>query len=161
VPGFNSGWLKVQGFWPVFTYNPVPIKKGYFNNTSINITRELVDFDGRGTYRDPKFAWNITVGPTALSFFNSAKWGGHYENDLFVGDINKGRIYHFDLNENRTELVLEGNLKDKVANTNKESRDAIFAGGFGGITDIQVGPDGNLYVLSYPYGKIFRIVSAE
>ena len=24
VPGFNSGWLKVQGFWPVFTYNPVP-----------------------------------------------------------------------------------------------------------------------------------------
>ena len=24
IPGFNSGWLKVQGFWPVFTYNPVP-----------------------------------------------------------------------------------------------------------------------------------------
>jgi hypothetical protein len=48
-----------------------------------------------------------------------------------------------------------------VANTNKESGDAIFAGGFGGITDIQVGPDGNLYVLSYPYGKIFRIVSTE
>jgi len=161
VPGFNSGWLKVQGFWPVFTYNPVPIKKGYFNNTSNSITRDLVDFDGRGIYRDPKFAWNITVGPTALTFLNSDKWGGHYENDLFVGDINKGRIYHFDLDENRTELVLEGDLKDKVANSNKESRDAIFAGGFGGITDIQVGPDGNLYVLSYQYGKIFRIVSIE
>ena len=48
-----------------------------------------------------------------------------------------------------------------MVNSNKESRDAIFAGGFGGITDIQVGPDGNLYVLSYPYGKIFRIVSIE
>ena len=159
VPGFNSGWLKVQGFWPVFTYNPVPIKKGYFNHTSTNLARELVDFDGKGTYKDPKFAWNITVGPTALKFFNSSKFGPHYENDLFVGDINKGRIYHFDLNENRTELVLEGDLMDKVANSNKESRDAIFAGGFGGITDIQVGPDGNLYVLSYPYGKIFRIIS--
>ena len=94
-----------------------------------------------------------------MKFFNSSKFGPHYENDLFVGDINKGRIYHFDLNENRTELVLEGDLMDKVANSNKESRDAIFAGGFGGITDIQVGPDGNLYVLSYPYGKIFRIIS--
>jgi aldose sugar dehydrogenase len=159
VPGFNSGWLKVQGFWPVFTYNPVPIKKGYFNHTSTNLARELVDFDGKGTYKDPKFAWNITVGPTALKFFNSSKFGPHYENDLFVGDINKGRIYHFDLSENRTELILEGDLKDKVANSNKESRDAIFAGGFGGITDIQVGPDGNLYVLSYPYGKVFRIIS--
>ena len=158
IPGFNSGWLKVQGFWPVFTYNPVPIKKGYFNQTSTNLARELVDFDGKGTYRDPKFAWNITVGSTALKFFNSSKFGPHYENDLFVGDINKGRIYHFDLNENRTELVLEGDLRDKVANSNKESRDAIFAEGFGGVTDIQVGPDGYLYVLSFSHGTIYRIL---
>ena len=47
---------------------------------------------------------------------------------------------------------------DKVANSSKEARDAIFAGGFGGITDIQVGPDGYLYILSYPYGKIYRIL---
>jgi glucose/arabinose dehydrogenase len=161
IPGFNSGWLKIQGFWPVFTYNPVPIKKGYFNHTSTDFAHELVDFDGKGTYREPKFAWNITVGPTALKFFNSTNFGPRYENDLFVGDINKGRIYHFDLSDNRTELVLKGDLKDKIANSNKESRDAIFAGGIGGITDIQVGPDGNLYVLSYPYGKIFRIEPIE
>ena len=96
-----------------------------------------------------------------MKFFNSAKWGRHYENDLFVGDINRGRIYHFDLNENRTDLVLEDDLKDKVANSNKEWRDVIFAGGFGGITDIQVGPDGYLYVLSYPYGKIYRILPVD
>ena len=158
MPGFNSGWLKVQGFWPVFTYNPVPIKKGYFNHTSTNLSRELVDFDGKGTYSEPKFAWNITVGPTALKFLNSSKLGRHYKNDLFVGDINRGRLYHFDLNKNRTELVMKGDLKDKVANSNKELRDVIFAGGFGGITDIQVGPDGNLYVLSYSYGKIYKIL---
>jgi aldose sugar dehydrogenase len=161
IPGFNSGWLKVQGFWPVFTYNPVPLERGYFNHTSTNLASELVGFDGNGKYRDPKFAWNITVGPTALKFFNSAKWGPHYENDLFVGDINKGRIFHFDLNENRSDLVLKGDLQDKIANSTKEFRDAIFAGGFGGITDIQVGPDGYLYVLSYPDGKIYRILPVD
>lgn len=161
IPGFNSGWLKVQGFWPVFTYNPVPLERGYFNHTSTNLVSELVDFDGNGEYRDPKFAWNITVGPTALKFFNSTKWGPHYENDLFVGDINKGRIFHFDLNENRTDLVLKADLQDKVANSIKEFRNAIFAGGFGGITDIQVGPDGYLYVLSYPHGKIYRILPVD
>ena len=149
---------RLQGFWPVFTYNPVPIKKGYLNHSSANLARGLVYFDEKGTYNDPKFAWNITVGPTALKFFNSSKLGRHYKNDLFVGDINRGRLYHFDLNKNRTELVLEGDLKDKVANSNKKLRDVIFAGGFGGITDIQVGPDGNLYVLSYPYGKIYKIL---
>ena len=33
---------------------------------------------------------------------------------MFVGDFNNGNIYHFDLNENRTELILRGSLKDKV-----------------------------------------------
>lgn len=161
IPGFNSGWLKIQGFWPVFTYNPVPQERGYFNHSSINLTNELVNFYGNGKYKDPKFAWNITVGPTALKFFNSTKLGPQYEGDLFVGDINRGRIYHFDLNEKRTALDLRADLADRVANSTSEFRDSVFAGGFGGITDIQVGPDGYLYVLSYPNGKIYRIVPAD
>jgi hypothetical protein len=35
---------------------------------------------------------------------------------MFVGDINNGRIYHFKLNEDRTDLKLEGELADRVAN---------------------------------------------
>jgi aldose sugar dehydrogenase len=34
----------------------------------------------------------------------------------------------------------------------------MFAEGFGGITDLEVGPDGYLYVVSIGQGKIFRIV---
>jgi glucose/arabinose dehydrogenase len=60
------------------------------------------------------------------------------------------------LNENRTELILPGPLKDKVADKPAELKDITFAKGFGGITDLQVGPDGYLYVLSS--GKIFRII---
>ncbi|MGA9169918.1 MAG: hypothetical protein WBZ20_07215, partial [Nitrososphaeraceae archaeon] len=33
-----------------------------------------------------------------------------------------------------------------------------FASGFGAITDLQVGPDGYLYVLSHTGGAIYRIV---
>ena len=50
---------------------------------------------------------------------------------------------------------------DKVANTPEEDQPLIFAHGFGGITDIQVGPDGYLYVLSYTGGSIYRIVPSS
>ena len=35
---------------------------------------------------------------------------------------------------------------------------ALFGKGFGAITDIEVGPDGYLYVVSIGLGEIFRIV---
>jgi glucose/arabinose dehydrogenase len=97
------------------------------------------------------------VGPTTLIFFSSDKYGKEYENDMFVADIN-GRIYHFDLNEDRTELDLNGPLTDKVANSDLEIRDLIFAQGLDMVTDMEVGPDGYLYVLSFNEGKIFRII---
>ena len=62
-----------------------------------------------------------TVGPTALKFLNSDKLGMQYVNDMFVGDVHNGWIYHFDLNEARTDLILGGGLlADKVANSDSE-----------------------------------------
>ena len=116
---------------------------------------DLVDFGGKGEYSPPKFVWNATVAPTALKFFNSDKFGEEYENDMFVGDINTGNLFHFDLNDDRTELELDNPLDDKVADNNGELEQIIFAKGFNGIVDLQVGPDGYLYVLSN--GSIFRI----
>jgi hypothetical protein len=46
-----------------------------------------------------------------------------------------------------------------VADTNSELEELIFGTGFGGITDLKVGPDGLLYVLSFLQGKIFRVFS--
>ncbi|HZC50262.1 MAG TPA: hypothetical protein VE244_14515, partial [Nitrososphaeraceae archaeon] len=72
-----------------------------------------------------------------------------------------GRIYHFDLNQDRTELVLEGPLADKVAETRDTGiEDVVFAEGFGGISDLEVGPDGYLYVVSLGNGAIYRIIPA-
>jgi aldose sugar dehydrogenase len=144
----------MQGIWQ--------LKKGNEGNIVLYPPSSLVDFGGKGNYSGPKFVWNNTVAPTALTFLNSDKLGTQYENDLFVGDGNNGNIYHFDLNNDRTELVLQGPLADKVADNISENQDIIWGKGFGIITDIQVGPDGYLYILSVNLpqdrGTIFRIV---
>src|SRR5918996_1199252 len=153
-PGFNSGWAKMQGIWEV--------KRGNEGNIVLYPPNSLVDFGGKGNYSLPKFVWNITVAPTAAKFLSSDKLGTQYKNDLFIGDGNNGNIYHFDLNNDRTELVLQGPLADKVASNISENQDIIWGTGFGIITDIQVGADGYLYILSINLpqerGTIFRIV---
>ena len=121
----------------------------------------LVNFDGRGHYHLPQLTWLYTVGPTAIKFLNSGNYGTSYQNEMFVGDIHSGNMYHFKLNQDRTELVLEPPLDDKIADTDGESASdsALFATGFGGISDIEISPyDGYMYVVSLGQGKIFKIL---
>jgi glucose/arabinose dehydrogenase len=159
-PGFNSGWAKVQGIWPVeiSQLNPIQSQHGYNGSEAILTTIDLADLNNNGKYSHPEFTWNVPVAVTSIKFLNSIKLGKEYENDLFVGDHNNGRLYHFELNENRTELVLDETLNDKVADSDRELKDVILADGFNSITDIEVGPDGYLYIMSVYDGKIFRIV---
>jgi aldose sugar dehydrogenase len=82
------------------------------------------------------------------------------ENGLFVADANTGNIYHFELNANRTGLQLQQPLNDKIANNIDELKDIVFVKGLGRITDMQIGPDGFLYILSSDDGiKLDRIVA--
>jgi glucose/arabinose dehydrogenase len=140
--GSNSGWKRVHGL--------ASLKKG-FN------AADLETFGGKGKYSDPEFVWLQPVGPTALKFLDSDKLGKQYENDLFVADFNYGNIYHFNLDKNRTGLALEGPLADRVANSPEEAKAVVFAEAIGGITDMEVGHDGFLYVLSLAQGKMYRI----
>ena len=151
LPGFNSGWAAVQG--------PASAPE----NEGADVEEDLEDFGGTGVYRDPEFAWQNTVGVTAIKFLNSTALGEQYANDMFVADINNGRLYHFDLNVDRTGLILEGVLEDKVADNVAELEGVIFGTGFRSISDIEVGPDGYLYLSLYGPGKIIRIapVAAE
>ncbi|HYY50715.1 MAG TPA: PQQ-dependent sugar dehydrogenase [Nitrososphaeraceae archaeon] len=153
-----------------------PFSSTTSSSSSSSYLDSLEDFGGRGEYSDPKFVWEYNLTPTAVKFLNSDKLGKQYENDLFVGDFNHGNLYDFKLNEDRTELVLpsDGPLADKVANHPNETKSIIFGTGFGGptplfikkhkdiggITDIEVGPDGYLYILifSQTQGTIYRIV---
>src|ERR671914_626153 len=147
-PGFNSGWNEVQGIWP---------REGGPSEDIILNPDGLLEFGGKVKYSAPEFTWIPTIGPTALKFLNSDKLGMQYQNDIFIGDVRNGRIYHFDLNEARTGLVLQEPLDDKVVDDDGENEDIVFGEGFGSISDLEVGPDGYLYVVSIGLGGIYRI----
>ncbi len=150
-PGFNSGWASIQGY------------EG--NNAMGTETSgsDLVKLGG-GYYGDPKFVWNIPIGITDAKFLNSDKLGKDYQNDLFTADINNGYIYRLTLNGDRSGILLDNtfagdlqSLSDNAVDNARESEPIIFGQGFGGITDIEVGPDGYMYVLSYA-GDLYRIL---
>ena len=65
-----------------------------------------------------------------------------------------------EVGNNRDSLILGDRLSDKVANTTEESNEALFATGFAGVTDLEVGADGYLYILTFhkSQGSIYRIV---
>ncbi len=144
-PGFNSGWNEIYGF--------STSQKGFD-------TDELVTFDERGHYEEPKLVWDRSTGLTAIVFLDSDKFGDEYKNDIFVGSVHNGQIYHFKLNDERNDLVLPQALAKRYIQNpiNAGAEDVIFATGFGGITDLTVGPDGYLYVVAIGQGKIFRIL---
>jgi len=104
-PGFNSGWAKIQGIWPITNYSFLvkDLPEGYLfpKINSVTNPNNLYDFNNIGQYSDPEFSWTEPVGPTKIKFLSSDNFGEKYENDLFVSDIKYGRIYHFDLNEKR------------------------------------------------------------
>jgi aldose sugar dehydrogenase len=177
-PGFNSGWAKIQGVWPVSDYTPAQEVFGYLLSkdkenrnvdqddkqelsSSRDIMDNLEDFSRKGKYSSPEFTWNRTVSPTGLTFLDSDKLGKNYADDLFVGDFNNGNLYRFELNEDRTELVLSEQLSDKIANSMRELDSVIFGQGFNRITDLEVGPDGFLYILSFGDGSVYRIVPKD
>src|SRR6266487_1311027 len=153
--GFNSGWTQIQGIWQAIggSGGAGPVAPLHPSN--------LVDFSGKGAYRTPEFAWLQEIAPTSLTFLNSSKLGKQYQDDMFVGDVLYGNIYDFKLDQNRTGLLLSGPLAGKVAHTTSELAGVIFGKGFGLTTDIQVGPDGYLYVLSYTGGTIYKIVPSS
>ena len=129
-----------------------PLPKGFSES-------DLVDFDGNGRYGDPKLVWINTAGPTAVKFLDSNKLGDKYENNMFVADVHNGRIYHFDLTPDRNDIILPKVLSSRVIENPSSPgvSDILFGDRFGGITDLEVGPDGNLYVVSIGLGSIFQI----
>lgn len=148
-PGFNSGWNQIMG----------PISHSSIEQE--NLEEELMIFDG-SKYADPIFSWKDPVGLTDLEFLNSTALGLEYAYNLFVGDINNGNLYYFELNDSRTGIKLDDNdledLTDQVADDEQQLSEIVFGSGFEeGITDIETGPDGFLYILTFN-GSIYRIL---
>jgi glucose/arabinose dehydrogenase len=150
-PGFNSGWTKVMG--PIGRSNVTP-------------GNDLVNFLGSSSYADPVFSWGSAQGVTDIEFYDSDKLGDDYTNDIFVGDANNGDLYYFEVDEDRSGLRFgqAGLSDDLIASNERQRAEVIFGTGFpSSITDVETGPDGYLYVLTYhpTQGTISRIVPQE
>ena len=126
-------------------------------------------FDVPGSLpEDPAFSWKRVVPPAALGFINGTNLGEQYDGDLIVGSAvaratNAGHLHRFRLNGGRNRFVFDDDkLKDTVADNlasddfTTEGDEILFGTNFGIVTDIQTGPDGNLYLVG-PAGTVRRI----
>ncbi len=151
LPGFNGGWRQVLGLSTEYEN---------FKNKEFDKSK-LMLFNGKGTYYEPVFTWVDTIAPTAITFIDSKNFGEEYENDLLVGSVKQGRIFHFNLNETRTGLDLPSEqLVDKMADVDEELEPVTLGRNFGIITDIEINPyDGKIYVVDgqSKNGKIYQI----
>jgi aldose sugar dehydrogenase len=142
-PGFNSGWKKVQGVW-----KPEGEERG-----ALELSPDILEFDEKGKYSEPEFIWNNSVGPSAIKFINSDAFGQEYKNDLVVGNVNEQALYRFGLNEQRTELDLQDPPAGKIAVNAEDVKRYKLAENLGRITDVEIGPDGYLYLVSHEWDR--------
>lgn len=150
-PGFNSGWKQLMG--------PISANTGVSGSNLVNMPGSQ--------YSDPVFSWAESRGVTDIEFFNSTAFGPSYENGIFVGDITSGTLFYFEPNADRTGLNLVNDplLSDLIADSDDEISAVTFGAGFTGISDIETGLDGNLYILTYDreaegLGSLYRILPA-
>jgi hypothetical protein len=122
-------------------------------------------------YKDPEFSWKYAVAPAAIGFLNSATLGAQYQGDLFVGasrpTLDGGYLFRFNLTANREQIAVDDpRLQDRVADNPEkfnitESESLLFGRDFGVGTDIQTGPNGDLFVVSLSNGAVYEIYRVD
>jgi aldose sugar dehydrogenase len=178
-PGANLGWVQVMGpLERIAQYKQIETSPQFFGLQQLRWSPEnIASSPGEARsrmfmlpgaqYSDPEFAWKFEVAPAAVGFLHGRALGPQYQNDLFVGAarpfLEGGQIWHFNLTGNRRKIgVGDPRLEDRVAdNTAKfeitESESLLFGRDFGVGTDIETGPNGNLYVVSLDHGVVYEI----
>jgi glucose/arabinose dehydrogenase len=178
-PGMNLGWVQIMGpierisqFKEIETSPQfLGLQQLRWSPTNIanspNEARSRLFMLSGAQYSDPEFAWKFEVAPAAVGFLRGRALGPQYQNDLFVGaarpTLAGGQIWHFNLTGNRRKIgVDDPRLEDRVADNNAkfditESESLLFGTDFGVGTDIETGPNGNLYVVSLDHGAVYEI----
>jgi glucose/arabinose dehydrogenase len=122
-------------------------------------------------YSAPEMSWKFEVAPGGIGFLASRALGREYRNDLFVAGarpfLEGGHLFRLELSGNRRRIDTDDpRLADRVAdNLNKweltESETLLFGRNFGVGTDVQTGPNGNLFVVSLDQGAVYEIFRAR
>jgi len=118
-------------------------------------------------YSAPEFSWKFEVAPGGIGFVRGRGLGPSFEGDLFMGAarpfLEGGHLFHFNLTGNRRAIGTDDpRLRDRVADNLRkweitESESLLIGRNFGVSTDVQTGPNGNLFVVSLGNGAIYEI----
>ena len=177
--GMNGGWVQIAGpAARVAQFKEIETTFGGRNLQQIrwppsNIADTPAEALGRlftlpgSHYSDPEFSWKWEVAPGGIGFLDSQALGPQYADDLFVGaataNLAGGYLFHFNMTGNGRKIAVDDpRLADRVAdNLAKheitESESLLVGEDFGIVTDIETGPNGNLFVVSLSGGAIYEI----
>jgi glucose/arabinose dehydrogenase len=178
-PGMNGGWVQVAGpIERIAQFKEIETTFGGRNlqqlrwppeniaDTPSEARSRLFMLPG-ARYVDPAFSWKWEVAPAGLGFLESRALGPQYEDDLFMGAatplLEGGYLFRFNLTGNRRTVAVDSRtLADRVAdNLAKheltESETLLAGRDFGVGTDIDTGPNGNLFVVSLTNGAVYEI----
>jgi uncharacterized repeat protein (TIGR01451 family) len=177
--GFNGGWIQIDG--PVSriadfkqiesTYGTGDLQQlrwppSLIANTPPEAMSHLYMIPG-AHYTDPEFSWKYAVAPAALGFVQGRGLGPQFEGDMFVGAartfLDGGYLFRFKFTPDRLHYAFtDPRLNDLVAdNIDKfditESESLLIGHDFGIGTDIETGPNGDLFVVSDTNGAVYEI----
>ena len=178
-PGMNGGWVQIMG--PVSRIAQFKEIETTFGGRNLQQLRwppeNIADSPSEALsrlfmlpgahYSDPEFSWKWEVAPAGIGFVEGRGLGPQFAGDLFVGAatplLEGGYLFRFNLTGNRRMVgVDDPRLEDRVAdNLAKheltESESLLIGRNFGVATDVETGPNGNLYVVSLTNGAIYEI----
>lgn len=181
TPGFNGGWIQTIG--PIsrvaefksieMTYAAGNLQQLRWPPSNIADTPQqalsrMFMLPG-AQYVDPEFSWKYALAPSPIGFVKGGGLGPQFEGDLFVGasrtTLLNGFLFRFKLTTDRQHFSFsDPRLADRVAdNLDKfdltESESLVIGKDFGITTDIQTGPNGNVFVVSLSNGAVYEIGS--
>jgi hypothetical protein len=109
-------------------------------------------------YDDPRFSWYTPIGVAAICFLRSARFDADLRDQCVIGESVNGRLYLFQMNTNRNGFrFTDTRLHDLVADSAEERDLNSWGSSWGVVSDLKIGPDGYLYVVSHLANRIHRI----
>jgi len=182
-PGMNGGWIQIMGpVGRIAEYKAIETTSLHHDDfpnlqqfrwgperiadTPEEALSRLFVLPG-SHYSDPEFSWKHVLAPAAIGFVSGRALGPQFFGDLFVGfsvpEPLGGPLFHFNLTGNRMKIAVDDpRLEDRVADNPTfhdltESETLLIGRDFGIVTDIETGPNGNLFVVSLSGGAIYEI----
>ncbi len=177
--GSNNGWVQTMGpVSRVADYKAIESTYGAGNLQQLRWPPSLIADTPAGAlaqlymlpgahYNNPEFSWKYALAPSAMGFVQGTGIGPQYEGDMLVGEgrttLAGGYLFRFKLTADRLHFSFtDSRLLDLVAdNADKfditESESLLIGKDFGIATDIQTGPNGNVFVVSNTNGAVYEI----